>query len=213
MPSEVPSVRPVPGLALLADDLRALTEQMLRVPALPADAAEAVARTRRDLRALTRQLAAHAPDDRTPRMGPEPAAQRPYFVSGVILGDHHPLRPDLTVSHRPGVTRGTVRFGVTFEGPPGSVHGGFVAHFFDQVLGQHNLNEHIPAMTGSLTVRYRAATPILTELAFEVRHERVGERKVRTSGALEAAGTVYAEGEGTFIIPRNAHWSEGGPEA
>lgn len=210
MPSEVPSLRPVPGLVELADELRELTEQMLRVPALPADAEQAVAQARQDIRALTRRLAAHAPDDRTPRMGPEPSDQRPYFVSGVVLGDHHPLRPDLEIVHEPGITRGTVHFGVTFEGPPGCVHGGFVSHFFDQVLGQHNLNEHIPAMTGSLTVRYRQATPILTELSFEVRHERDGDRKVRTFGALEADGTVYCEGEGTFIVPRSAHWNPEG---
>ena len=47
------------------------------------------------------------------------------------------------------MTRGTVHFGVTFEGPPGCVHGGYVAHFFDQVLGQHNLFARVPAMTGT----------------------------------------------------------------
>jgi hypothetical protein len=69
------------------------------------------------------------------------------------------LRPDLTIAFDGGVTRGRVRFGVTFEGPPGCVHGGFVSHFFDQILGQHNLRAGIPAMTAQLAVRYRRATP------------------------------------------------------
>jgi acyl-coenzyme A thioesterase PaaI-like protein len=106
------------------------------------------------------------------------------------------------------VTRGAVTFGVTFEGPPGCVHGGFVAHFFDQILGQHNLYAQIPAMTGTLSVRFLAATPILRELAFEVRHERRGERKVATSGRLAAGGEVFAEAEGTFVVPKSARWAE-----
>jgi acyl-coenzyme A thioesterase PaaI-like protein len=199
--------RPPEPLVALAESVRALTETMLRVPQLaPALAAE-VERTRAQIDALERALRAHAPDDAVPRMGPEPAARRPYHVSGVILGPHHPLRPDLRIAHEDGVTHGRVRFGVTFEGPPGCVHGGFVAHFFDQVLGEHNLWARIPAMTGMLTVRFRKGTPILRELDFDVRHERRGERKVVTSGRLHAEGEVFAEAEGTFVIPKSASWS------
>jgi len=183
---------------------------MLRVPRLPPDTADAVERTRAALDALERSLAAHALHDPVPRMGPEPETQRPYYVSNVILGPHHPLRPELRIAHEDGVTHGTVRFGVTFEGPPGCVHGGFVAHFFDQILGQHNLWARIPAMTGTLSVRFKQGTPILRELSFEVRHERRGERKLVTSGQLSADGEVFSEAEGTFVVPKTARW--GSPE-
>ena len=181
---------------------------MLCVPRFPADVAAEVERTRAAIDALERTLAPHALHDPVPRMGPEPATQRPYYVTGVILGPHHPLRPDLRIAHEDGVTHGTVTFGVTFEGPPGCVHGGFVAHFFDQILGQHNLWARIPAMTGTLSVRFKKGTPILRELAFDVRHERRGERKVVTSGRLSADGEVFSEAEGTFVVPKRAAWSE-----
>jgi acyl-coenzyme A thioesterase PaaI-like protein len=200
--------RPPPALVALAESLRGLIETMLRVPALgPALAAE-VERTRAAVDALERALAPHALADAVPRMGAEPAAQRPYYTSDVILGPHHPLRPELHISYQDGVTRGTVTFGVTFEGPPGCVHGGFVAHFFDQVLGQHNLWARIPAMTGTLSVRFAKGTPILRALAFDVRHERRGERKVVTRGRLHAGGEVFAEAEGIFVVPRSSRWSE-----
>ncbi len=199
--------RPPPALVALAGSLRSLTETMLRVPALGTDLAAEVERTRAAMDALERALAPHALDDPLPRMGPEPATQRPYYVSGVILGPHHPLRPELRIAHEDGVTHGTVRFGVTFEGPPGCVHGGFVAHFFDQILGQHNLWARIPAMTGTLSVRFRKGTPILRELAFDVRHERRGERKVITSGRLVADGEVFSEAEGTFVVPKSESWT------
>jgi hypothetical protein len=204
--------RPPAALVSLAESVRGLTETMLRVPTLtPALAAE-VERTRTTLDALEQALAPHALHDALPRMGPEPATQRPYYVTGVILGPHHPLRPELRITHQDGVTRGSVNFGVTFEGPPGCVHGGFVAHFFDQILGQHNLSARIPAMTGTLSVRFRKGTPILRELSFDVRHERRGERKVITSGRLMADGEVFSEAEGTFIVPQSASWSERGQQ-
>jgi acyl-coenzyme A thioesterase PaaI-like protein len=199
--------RPPEPLVELAESIRSLVETMLRVPRLPPAAAAEVERTRAALDALERTLAPHARHDPVPRMGPEPEAQRPYYVTGVILGPHHPLRPELEIAHAAGTTRGTVRFGVTFEGPPGCVHGGFVAHFFDQILGQHNLWARIPAMTGTLAVRFRKGTPILRELAFEVRHERGGERKVVTSGRLFADEELFAEAEGTFVVPKDSGWS------
>jgi acyl-coenzyme A thioesterase PaaI-like protein len=192
----------------LAESLRRLTETMLCVPALGVELADAVERTRAAIDALERSLAPHALHDPLPRMGAGPATQRPYYVTGVMLGAHHPLRPELRIAHEDGVTHGTVTFGVTFEGPPGCVHGGFVAHFFDQILGEHNLRAHIPAMTGTLSVRFRKGTPILRELSFDVRHERRGERKVITSGRLHAGGEVFSEAEGTFVVPKSAGWTE-----
>jgi acyl-coenzyme A thioesterase PaaI-like protein len=199
--------RPPAEIVALAASLRELTETMLRVPRLDAALAAEVERTRAALDALERALAPHALGDALPRLGPEPATQRPYYLSGVLLGPHHPLQPELRIAHEDGVTHGSVRFGVTFEGPPGCVHGGFVAHFFDQILGQHNLWAKIPAMTGTLSVRFRRGTPILRELAFDVRHERRGERKVITTGRLVADGEVCSEAEGTFVVPKQG-WAE-----
>jgi len=199
--------RPPTPLVGLAESLRALVETMLRVPALDAAATAEVERARAAVDALERALAPPAITSAVPVMGPGPVTRRPYYLTGVILGPHHPLRPDLELVHEAGVTRGRVTFGVTFEGPPGCVHGGFVAHFFDQILGEHNLRARIPAMTGTLSVRFRKGTPILRELAFEVRHERRGERKVITSGWLAADGEVFSEAEGTFIVPKAA-WAE-----
>lgn len=197
---------PVASLVDLAADIRALTEQMIRIPSLPEDAEREVRAVREHLQALTETLLPHAPADRVPR-GPEgPDHQRPFFFKGVFLGDHHPHRQEVTIEHEAGRTRGTATFGITFEGPPGCVHGGYLAHFFDQVLGQHNLFEKIPAMTGSLTIRYRRSAPLLTPLRFEAWHESLGDRKVKTSGFLADGDEIVCEAEGIFIVPRTAAW-------
>lgn len=205
---------PPEAIVELNESLRRLTETAVRIAELPPAAAEDVRSVRRELDGLEQRLRAHALNDVIPRMGPEPAGTRPFFMKGVIMGSHHILRPELEIGHDAGVTRGTVNFGISFEGPPGCCHGGYVAHFFDQVLGQHNLFAQVPAVTGTLSVRYRKGTPLLRDLVFEVRHAEAGERKVLTTGFLAAEGEVFAEAEGTFIVPRTSHWQdEGGGSA
>ena len=198
-------------LALLAERQRRLTETMLRVAEFSPAAEARAQEVARGLLELEAELAKSARHDAVPRLGPEPPEARPYYVNGVITGAHHPLRPELEIAHEGGVTRGSVTFGVTFEGPPGCVHGGFVAHFFDQILGQHNLWAGIPAMTASLTVRYRRGTPILRALDFEVTHALAADaggeaRKVVTRSALGAGGVVFSEAEGLFVVPKSAAW-------
>ena len=51
---------------------------------------------------------------------------------------------------------GTATFGAAYEGPPGCVHGGFVAAAFDEVLGSTQSLSGEPGMTGRLTVNYRS---------------------------------------------------------
>jgi len=205
-----PDARNSPPAAILElnESLRKLTETAVRIAELPPDAAADVRSVRDQIDGLERRLRPFALNDVMPRMGPDPAGTRPFYMKGVIMGPHHILRPDLTIGFEAGVTRGTVNFGISFEGPPGCVHGGYVAHFFDQVLGQHNLYAEVPAVTGTLSVRYRKGTPLLRDLEFEIRHESAGERKVITRGSLSADGEVFAEGEGTFIVPRRSHWQD-----
>ena len=203
--------RPHQAVFRLADAQRRLTETLLRVSELPAAALARVDDALRAIDALEAALAPAAHDDAVPRLGAEPRDRRPYYVNRVMTPEHHPLRPELTISHANGVTSGRVCFGVTFEGPPGCVHGGFVSHFFDQILGQHNLWAGVPAMTASLSVRYRRGTPILRELAFQVTHElgvdaEGAARKLTTRGALSAEGVTYSEAEGLFVVPKVAAW-------
>jgi len=138
--------------------------------------------------------------------GDEPEDARPYYVDGVMLPTHHPLASDHSIETDDGITRGRVCFGVVFEGPPGCVHGGHVASFFDQILGHHTLELGLPAMTASLTLQYRRPTPLFRDLAFEVRIEQVEGRKIDVQGELRDALTeaVYVEGDGLFILPSGA---------
>mgnify|MGYP006303230097 CR=1 FL=1 len=95
--------------------------------------------------------------------------------------------------------RGHARFGPAYEGPPGCVHGGWVAAAFDEVLGFAQSLTGIPGMTGTLTVIYRRPTPLETDLRFEARVERTEGRKRFVRGTVTGGGELTAEAEGIFI--------------
>jgi acyl-coenzyme A thioesterase PaaI-like protein len=94
---------------------------------------------------------------------------------------------------------GRVTYGLAYEGPPGCVHGGFVAAAFDEVLGQTQSLTGEPGMTGELVVRYKAPTPLHVELVITGRVVKVEGRKIYTHATLMARDTLCAESEGLFI--------------
>lgn len=93
----------------------------------------------------------------------------------------------------------TVTYGDAYEGPPGCLHGGFIAAIFDEVLGLAQALSGAPGMTGRLEVTYRSPTPLNTELRVVGRLESVVGRKITTTGEIRAGDRLCAEAVGTFI--------------
>ena len=129
--------------------------------------------------------------------GPEDA--RSFFDHSPIIGSANPLAPPVRLEIRDGAVHGTVRFGAAYEGPPSSVHGGYVAAAFDEVLGMAQSLSGNPGMTGTLEIRYRRPTPLHTDLRFEATLDRQDGRKLFTSGRLYAGDELTAEAKGLFI--------------
>jgi acyl-coenzyme A thioesterase PaaI-like protein len=122
-----------------------------------------------------------------------------FFDHSPLIGLANPLAPPVRLAVVDDKVIGHANFGVAYEGPPGHVHGGFIAAAFDEVLGMAQSLTGNPGMTGTLTVRYRKPTPLLTELVFEARVDRVEGRKIFTSATVSANGVLTAEAEGLFI--------------
>ena len=82
------------------------------------------------------------------------------------------------------VCEGSVTCPLLYEGPPGGVHGGYLAGLFDDVLGgTQQLIEGPSGLTGTLSVRYRALTPLETELHFRGWIDHVSGAKSTSSSA------------------------------
>ena len=101
----------------------------------------------------------------------------------------------------------TVTYGDAYEGPPGCLHGGFIAAIFDEVLGLAQALSGAPGMTGRLEVTYRSPTPLNTELRIIGRLDAVEGRKILTSGEMYDGDRLCAEAKGTFISVRPGTFS------
>jgi acyl-coenzyme A thioesterase PaaI-like protein len=130
------------------------------------------------------------------------------FDNSPLLGRANPLAPPLRLAIEGERAVGTARFGSAYEGPPGCVHGGFVAAAFDELLGLTQQTGGQPGMTGRLTVHYRRPTPLYTELRLEGTLDRVDGRKTICTGRIWAGDVLTAEAEGLFVAVDLARMAE-----
>lgn len=98
---------------------------------------------------------------------------------------------------------GRVSFGAAYEGPPGCVHGGFIAAAFDEILGVAQSLSGNPGMTVNLSIDYRSPTPLEQPLVFRGRIKNIDGRKIWTTGTLHHGEILCAEASGLFISMRS----------
>ncbi len=99
--------------------------------------------------------------------------------------------------------KAVVMLGGAYEGPPGCVHGGYLAAMFDNLLGvlPYKLSGRRGAYTGRLTVRYRSLTPLDTELVLTGWVSDARRRRITTAGRCHVGGVLTAEAEALFVRP------------
>jgi acyl-coenzyme A thioesterase PaaI-like protein len=132
-----------------------------------------------------------------------------FFDQSPIIGLSNPLAPPVVVRRSGELSaEGRARFGAAYEGPPGCVHGGWVAAAFDEVLGFVQSLAGSPGFTGTLTVRYRKPTPLHTDLRFEATVTGTERRKTFAEGRLYAGELLTAEAEAIFIAADRARFLE-----
>jgi acyl-coenzyme A thioesterase PaaI-like protein len=183
-----------PARVELAAMTRRFVDTILTVPADEAALTMVAAEVER----MIGELEANAP-------GPE-AASRPlerrhddYLPRSPLVGQLNVVSPPFAWEMVDGRLHAHGMFGPAHEGPPGYVHGGWVALAFDEALGITNVASDHPGMTARLTIRYRRPTPLHVDLVLDCAIEKVDGRRVHTSGRLLHGETVTAEAEGIFV--------------
>jgi hypothetical protein len=124
-----------------------------------------------------------------------------------INGRGNPLAPPVRMWADGDLVRAEAFFTAPYEGPPGRVHGAWVAACFDEILGCAQGASGAFGFTGTLTVRMRRATPLYTRIEYEAGFTRREGRKLIGWGRCFADGVVTAEAEGIFVVPA---WADGG---
>jgi acyl-coenzyme A thioesterase PaaI-like protein len=182
-------VEPLPEATTAARLLRRVTDLVL---ALETDDGE-LDRVVDDLRRAETRLRDRVPVDANPRIGEAvTSAGRVYVDHSRDIGAFNPCFPEYEITVAPDTAVGTVTFPLAFEGPPGIVHGGFLAVFFDCVIQHHNCDLGVAGKTTSLSLRYRRPAPLSKELQFEISRTAVDERIVST-GRLFSDGDLQCE--------------------
>lgn len=124
-----------------------------------------------------------------------------------LVGAINPLAVPMNISTSSDSTGetiaiGNVSFGLAYEGPPGCVHGGFIAAAFDEVLGVAQSLSGNPGMTVNLSIDYRSPTPLFRPLVFRGRIKQIDGRKILTTGTLHHGEALCAEASGLFVSMR-----------
>ena len=142
------------------------------------------------------ELSAAVPPDSTPRIGLDEAGDsRVYLDHATDVGAFNPCFPEYRFDRLDGeIATGRVTFPLVYEGPPGLVHGGFLAVFFDSVIQHQNCVVGLSGKTRSLQVTFRRPTPVLSELRFDISRSRV-ERGISSTARLLLDEEVLCFGE------------------
>ncbi len=123
-----------------------------------------------------------------------------------VSGRGNPLAPRMDVWIENEIVHASVVYTAAYEGPPGTVHGGFVAAAFDDLLGMAQSLSGTGGPTGTLTVRLRRGTPLGRPIRYEAGIDRIEGRKLWCWGRSYDGEDLLAEAEIVFIA-RRTDWS------
>ncbi len=188
----------------LADDVRRLISRISQLDAEAIDD-DALAQIETAVGAINGALA-DAPD--LLRHGSAARAPGPdsmLFERSPFTGRSNPMSAPLVLRYDAEtlVTTGTATYDERFEGPPGLVHGGHVMAAFDDLLGVAQVASGFAGMTGELTVRMLAGTPLNTEITYEGGVTGSERRKIFAWGTAHANGLLVGRAHGIFVQPRH----------
>ncbi len=119
-----------------------------------------------------------------------------------FAGRANPLAPPLHLREDGALTRGWAVWTDAYEGPPGTLHGGFVAAAFDDLMGFAQSASGTAGYTGTLTVRMRRPTPLHRRIDYVAGVDRVEGRKIFVWGKASLGEVVLAEAHILFVAPR-----------
>jgi acyl-coenzyme A thioesterase PaaI-like protein len=131
--------------------------------------------------------------------GPRVRDHGDYVSHSPVVGRANPVAPPLDVWLADGAVHGTAVLGAAYEGPPGHVHGGFVAAMLDELLGFAQSLSGNPGMTARLSIAYRSPTPLDRPLQLEAHLVRVDGRKIFTKATISDGDRLCAEADGLFL--------------
>ena len=184
----------------LADEVRALVADVLYLDVETADEDDLIEAEARLTEA--RKTIAALPDIRGKGGVYGNRGDASLFERSPLSGRCNALAAPLVLEFDGPRTLGHATYGEAYEGPPGSVHGGYVISAFDDLLGVAQAASGTAGFTGTLSVRLVARTPLHERIEYEAGVQERAGRKVTVWGRSTLRGEVLAEATGIFVAPR-----------
>jgi len=125
-----------------------------------------------------------------------------------VCGRSNPLAPPLHLEIEDRVTRAWAVWTDAYEGPPGCLHGGWVAAAFDDLMGLAQMVSGRAGFTGTLTVKMLKPTPLNQRIDYEAHLDRAEGRKIWCKASSRHGDDLLGEAEIVFIAPRNPFWED-----
>jgi acyl-coenzyme A thioesterase PaaI-like protein len=122
------------------------------------------------------------------------------------LGRANPEAFPLDLHFDADVVRATTVPNALYEGPPHSVHGGFIAHLMDCMLGTLVQSTGRRAMTASLELTYRSRTPLDVPVDLGARIVETTGRKIVAESWIDVDGARTVDARGLFIELKEIPW-------
>ncbi|MFE6508423.1 PaaI family thioesterase [Nocardioides sp. NPDC057767] len=94
-----------------------------------------------------------------------------------------------------------------YEGPPDAVHGGFLAHLMDCMLGTLVQTTGRRAVTATLDMRYLARTPLDLPVDLGARIVAISGRKIVAESWVEVDEERTVEATGLFVELEEISWA------
>ena len=123
-----------------------------------------------------------------------------------VSGRSNPLAPPLHLEMSEGITRAWAIWTDAYEGPPGCLHGGWVAAAFDDLMGLAQMASGRAGFTGTLTVKMMKPTPLNERIDYEAHLDHVDGRKIWCRATARHGDEMLGEAEILFIAPRSPYW-------
>ena len=184
----------------LADEVRALVADVLYLDVETVDEDDLIEAEAR--LAEARKTIAALPDIRGKGGVYGNRGDASLFERSPLSGRCNALAAPLVLEFDGPRTLGHATYGEAYEGPPGSVHGGYVISAFDDLLGVAQAASGTAGFTGTLSVRLVARTPLHERIEYEAGVQERSGRKVTVWGRSALRGEVLAEATGIFVAPR-----------
>jgi hypothetical protein len=195
----------------IASALKTITEQLVRMDASPDELAGYAA----ELSALAGRISQHDKRDFPAMLARlfQGDASRQDLLDvldfEILTGRSTPLSLPLELWLDGDIVRGKANYGLPWQGPPGRVHGGVLSLTMDILLAK--TQDFFPnlGMTGTLNLRYLAATPLNTDVTLEARVQRIEGRKLFCEGRVLVGDKVSVEASGIWVSASGDYqWKE-----